>query len=64
MAKAKLSELEGILSDADSEVNKAQKQADDAYYALRIAYSSDSHCWSTRGSHGAAKCWRNTGRRS
>jgi hypothetical protein len=35
-AKAKLAELESILSDADDEVSKAQKQADDAYYALRI----------------------------
>jgi hypothetical protein len=36
-ANAKLQELERILDDADAEVEKAQKRADDAYYALRIA---------------------------
>jgi hypothetical protein len=36
-ARAKLAELDGILSEATEEVSKAQKLADDAYYALRIS---------------------------
>lgn len=51
-AKAKLAELESILSDADNEVSKAQKQADDAYYALRIAllerFPLIEHPWEPR----------------
>ncbi|MFT3924825.1 MAG: hypothetical protein QM778_19985 [Myxococcales bacterium] len=52
-AKAKLSELDGILTDANQQVSKAQQTADDAYYALRIAllerFPLLEHPWEQRG---------------
>jgi len=52
-AKAKLAELDDILADANQAVSKAQQQADDAYYALRIAllerFPLLEHPWEQRG---------------
>ncbi len=51
-ARAKLSELDGIMHDASDQVSKAQKDADDAYYALRIAllerFPLLEHPWEAR----------------
>ena len=53
-ARAKLAELEGILDDAAKLVDEAQKDADDGFYALRIAllerYPLLDHPWETRTS--------------
>lgn len=53
-ARAKLAELEGILDDAAKLVDEGQKDADDAFYALRIAllerYPLLDHPWETRTS--------------
>ena len=53
-ARAKLRELEIILEDAGKLVDEAQKDADDSFYALRIAllerYPLLDHPWETRTS--------------
>lgn len=51
-AEAKLTELNRLFDDATAEVEQAQRQADDAYYALRIAalerYPLLEHPWDPR----------------